>query len=379
MSENTSNGPATPEPEPGGGLNIPSAQSLWVGIINAVRNPLSLLALLALISFTLLAYLFSDSDFRDSLESRDLSSIIQILGYVILGIVAIIGIYVFRGGPLLGGERKIGKPGDVIHDANGLETVQGVLDELARNTTIQSSLPVAVMSVMDQDKDVPTVQVRRLSEPAKIFFGFDVTARIDSVVGKSVGDLIRNMTKYLNPPTAYFADLGQDQDRVMKELLQEEPTYARLPFRFNKGHRAFKNKTFVPIITERREVGEGEDRLTVLRVLYLDVAELPKNIFSDRVWQEVIKDIIPETIAKDLKRIQKDLDKRYFCKDDDGGEFRRKALDDAIENLEKGGSPAVLDDLSKAGWFVLREEAQNEAQGRPEKPQVLNLIDAILS
>lgn len=371
MNENTDNG----EGKPMIGLLRPA---WWGDIIDKVKTPLTMLAVLALVGFTLFGILFINSSFIAILGPEHVTFIIFTLGGIFLGILVIVGMSVYRKGTL-GGERKTDEIGDLIHDGNGEETVQGVLDELAGNTTIRSSLPVAVMSVMDQDKEVPTVRVRRLSEQAKIFFGFDVTARIGSVVGKSVPDLIQNMTKYLKPPAAYLVDFGQDQTRVMKELHKEAPTYARLPFRFNEGHPAFKNKTFVPIITERREVGEGKDRLTVLRVLYLDVAELPKNIFSDRVWQEVIKDVHPEKIAEELKKIQTDLDKRYFRRDDDGGKLRRKALEDAIEKLEKGGSPAVLDDLSKAGWFVLREEAQNEAQGRAERPEVLNFIDAVLS
>lgn len=360
MNENTSNGPATPGPEPGGGLSTLLHPTWWVGILNAVKTPLGLLVLLALIGFSLFASLLYDSSFIAKLKENDVSSIIQIFGAVFLGIVAIVGIYVFRGGKLY-----------VFGDRPPTDDPQYFLDIFNEVPLISSRLPVMKMTSDD-------MVVRQASRSALRFFGSDDTAPVDKFVGKNVGELIKHMQSWLDPPSAFRLDMGEDQARVMEKVKAGEITNARLPVRFNQTHPVFPNKTFVPIITERREIGAQDNKKTLLTILYLDVGELPKNLFSDRVWQEVIKDVHPEKIAEELKKIQTDLDKRYFRKDNDGGKLRRKALEDAIEKLEKGGSPAVLDDLSKTGWFVLREEAQSEAQRRPERPEVLNFIDAVL-
>ena len=222
---------------------------------------------------------------------------------------------------------------------------------------------------------LPDLEVIQVSPSAKEFFGFDVNAPVGTVVGKKVPELLSGMAGYLDPPSAFSSDLGKDQNRVIKEVKGGHITYARLPVRFNRSHPAYRNKTFVPIITERRVFGEGDDRTILLQILYLDVAKLPKNLFTTQVWEEVIEDLDTKDLAQDFRSIKTVFDNLAFDEDWDKGETRRKALDAAIEKLEQGGPPSTLEDLSKAGWFELRDTA-SKMQKKPRK--ILDLIDTVL-
>ena len=268
----------------------------------------------------------------------------------------------------------------------GPKTVEQILANFARDPIIPSPLPVMVMTV-------PDLLIRRVSASAARFFGKNDKTLEDTVVGRSVTDLIAEMRRGLDPPSAYWSDLGLDQSRVIEELIEGEITYARLPVRINRDHPSdeFRNKTFVPIITERDVVGIGDDKLTIARILYLDIAELPRNLFTERVWNEAVEGLNLQNLVQQLREIKTAFDTRFtartfpeekarvaaraFKEDEDGGKERCDALNDAIEKLEQSSSSATLEDLSRAGWFELRDEASR----MPQKPrEVLRLIDAIL-
>ena len=385
MNENASNGPATPGPEPSGGASVPSAQSRWGSIIKEVKTPLALLALLALICYGLVGYAFYEPNFMPGLDGTQKFYLIAGLIFIPIGILAIIGIYVIRGGTLGDEENKPGKKGRPLQPPKGLVVddpppqpdpvgekptpIQIVLNEFAKNPMIPSELPVMMMTA-------PDLVVRRVSRSAMRYFGYTSDAPTGAVVGKKVTELIKAMERFMDPPSAFWADLGRDQDRVINEVMDGLITYARVPVRLNDQHPEFPDKTFVPIITERRTLDETGDSRMILRVLYVDVAKLPKNLFTERVWEEVIEDLNPKELAQELREIKTVFDNRAFNDDKDKGETRRKALDDATQKLDQDAPPpSTLEDLSKAGWFELRETA-SKMQDKPRN--IEELVNTIL-
>ena len=337
------------------------------GVIRAIAGPIQLLGSAA-ISVVVLAAMILFLGQKIGLTVNQGFYLIVGLVVSLIVIVVFIGVYILRGGGG-GGEKP--------------KTVKQALARFAADPEIPSPLPVMVMTT-------PDLVVRRVSRSAKRFFGKDENASIDTVVGRPVAELIGEMQKFLNPMPAYWSDLGLDQARVIKELIEGEITYARLPVRFNSAHPAYQDKTFVPVITERDVVGKGDDKLTIVRILYLDIAELPRNLFTERVWNEAVEGLDLQDLAQELEEIKTAfaarvaarafaekarLAARAFEEDEDGGRERCDALKDAIEKLQQGGAPSTLDDLSKAGWFELRDEASR----MPKRPQqVLKLIDAVL-
>ena len=339
------------------------------GLIRAVSGPIQLLALVAIIVLGLEYVIVNSDQLRELGETKRFIAIGGPIA-IFLVIVVIIGVYIFFGG---------------VGSKEGPKTVKQALARFASDPIIPSPLPVMVMTV-------PDLLIRRVSASAARFFGKNEKTLQDTVVGRPVTELIAEMRRGLDPPSAYWSDLGLDQSRVIEELIEGEITYARLPVRINKDHPSdeFRNKTFVPIITERDVVGKGNDKLTIARILYLDIAELPRNLFTTRVWNEAVQGLDLQELAQELREIKTAFDTRFaartlapgarsdaraFEEDEDGGQERCDALNDAIEKLQQGSSPSTLDDLSKAGWFELRDEASRMPQ-RPQ--QVLRLIDAIL-
>jgi len=249
--------------------------------------------------------------------------------------------------------------------ATYMKAVADVDSCAAQCPLIPSLLPVMVMTV-------PDLTVRRASKEAMSFFGFD-GANLDKVIGRKIPELISEMKGFLHPPRAFFSDMGKDQERVLDEVKSGKITYARVPIRINEFHPSagYRNKTFVPIITEK----ETRSANTFLRILYLDAEQLPKNLFTEAVWHKVIQGLDLKALGDDLEKIKAVYEKNQAFDEDSEEGVGLDALKESIRKLADGGTPSILEDLSKVGWFELRQAAMES----PEKPRrVLDVINRVL-
>lgn len=364
MDTKTDNAPPAPD-KPGIFGGIISSGSV-IPILKEVRTPLALLTLIAIFYYALLVPLFDD------LTDEHTGFIAIALTFGFLLITAFVAYTFYRGAVVNPKQHQ-----DILENFHMpspdrmKDTRSRILEGYRKHPEIVSELSVVEILLEKDDQGKPRFEILRISGNGRRFFGYGALANdgIDNVVGKDIGELFSKLGGYSQPPPAVWSDLGIDQERIVKEVFEEGIiSYTRVPVKFNRHHPVYPHKTFVPIMTERRYL-PGIDDASIIRILYLDVDLLPKNLFTDTVWKKVMEDIDKTALVKEFRGLRENFAKRAesaaFNDDEDRGADRLRNFDKAIEKLNKnGGDPSVLDDLSKVGWFAMRAITdQLEQQG----------------
>jgi predicted nucleotide-binding protein with TIR-like domain len=190
-------------------------------------------------------------------------------------------------------------------------------------------------------------RVRRFSSSARDFYGYAGNADLSN---KSVEELVENLKYYIDPPTAYWDDFVNDQVSVVKKYQEGKLPLAQVPIRFNRQHPKFPEKTFVPLIAESRD-WEG---CHITRILYLEIAQLPKGVFGEPIWLDLSENIDIEKLSIELKQIADD----WIRDTPEVARARVKALTDAADEAAKGGSIKVVRLCGEAGFFAVRSFAK---------------------
>jgi hypothetical protein len=115
-----------------------------------------------------------------------------------------------------------------------------------------------------------TLKLLKCSRSCMEFYGY---AGNDDLSNKTLQELIDNLQSFIDKP--HWDEFLKDQAIVYEKYVRGELPLAQIPIRFNGQHPYFPGRTFVPLIIERT-VGEGPD---ITRVLYLDIAQLPKGAY----------------------------------------------------------------------------------------------------
>ncbi len=212
--------------------------------------------------------------------------------------------------------------------------------------TITSIFPTIELKTDEQK----VVRVHRYSSSCRDFYGF---ADYVDLSGKPVQELVANLQQFVDPPGSHWDDFQQDQIKVMEKYSGGKLPLAQVPIHFNVDHPYYPYRTFVPLIVERT-VGAGGD---LSRILYLDVAKLPKGVFGAPVWADLSKNIDTKKLSTELEQIAVDWKTAQPLVATE----REKALRDAAEEAAGGGSMKVVTLCGEAGFYAVRTYAQKGA------------------
>jgi len=197
----------------------------------------------------------------------------------------------------------------------------------------------------DDDKKIP--RVRRFSNSSRGFYGYADHADLSY---KTVKELIDNLRPFIDPPAPHWDDFLNDQDSVIAKYKSGGLPLAQIPICFNKQHRSFPGRTFVPLIAE----SNGKEGYGITRILYLDIASLPKGVLNDSAWLDLSENIDMEKLSIELKQIADN----WIRDTPEVARGRIKALTDAAEEAAKGGSIKVVYYCGEAGRYAVRGLAQ---------------------
>jgi hypothetical protein len=217
------------------------------------------------------------------------------------------------------------------------------LNNLGPNPCITSIFPI--MEFKADGNNV--LRALRYSDSCREFYGYNNWTDLSK---KPVGELIGHIRQYIIPPDPHWDDFQEDQASLIKKHEQGELPLAQVPIIFNRDHPSFPGRSFVPLIVEK--IGEGKGSIT--RVLYLDVAQLPKAVFGEPIWSNLSENIDTAKLSLELKQIADD----WIREVPEVVPARVKALRAAAEEAANGGSLKVVTNCGEAGFYAVRSFAQ---------------------
>lgn len=155
----------------------------------------------------------------------------------------------------------------------------GPLD-LSKRVSLDSLRSENVVTVVltSSRGDMPSVEVASID--AARFYGFG-SYGADRLKGKGLGELLDILEHYMTPDD--FKAFKEDQQRVAVDYSRKGGAWAKVPIRLDDRHpeRHLRNKVFYPIISHSILETRGQDREDYIHVVYIDVSNLPAEIFGD--------------------------------------------------------------------------------------------------
>jgi hypothetical protein len=222
--------------------------------------------------------------------------------------------------------------------------------EKAKAKRVDSGITSIFPTIELKTDDQKVVRVHRYSSSCREFYGY---ADYVDLSDKPVQELVSNLQPFVDPPGSHWDDFQQDQIKVMEKYTGGKLPLAQVPIHFNVDHPYYPYRTFVPLIVER-SIGAAGD---LSRILYLDVAKLPKGVFGAPVWAELSKNIDTKKLSVELGQIAEN----WKIAVPGVAAEREKALRDAAEEAAGGGSMKVVTLCGEAGFYAVRQFAQKGA------------------
>jgi hypothetical protein len=233
------------------------------------------------------------------------------------------------------------------------------LEEVQRYNIAEIKSPFPMVEVVaEKEGEIrQTPIISAISTTGKQFFGYAPSTDSDKFIGKPITDFMEELKNYIAPPSSYWDDLAQDQARVMTAFYRGQTPIARYPVILNSDHPEpeFRNKWITPLIVEGRTTKASGEEHEYVKVIYLDISRIPRYVLRRELWETVKSHVNPVVLSDELQQLISALNTADSV---NGNEETVTALEQAVADLNAGGSTTVIESCAKVGFFWLQEHAR---------------------